>query len=498
MKVSRKVGRRNHSRGSSISRRRFRSKKSRSGYKKKYAKTQRGGARSRKYGNKRTHKRGKRFHRGGGNGFERALNDPGSAAGRSLGQARQRANSIRVITDANELKIGFQGGRYKKEDYKNEVDVLLAPCNTNCVVVFKVKKITGGIFPTQSQRFFCTLTFRFNKTNPSVPVMYSFALEREDRKIVFSLSGESKMKDSILPESATNQQILVEKLKSADFLKQMKYFPDNTNPTNIILYDFSDPTNIPIFDALANIILDSNYTQKAKGVDGVNISASANTPALAPSNEELMRQKEQKQEQYMLEQEEYKKKLSEEKEKINEEVKRLGDELEVTLLEQTTPVKFNDFKTELMQIAESSIGKIMNSTTLDDDKKEGRKGYIKFLLLELLLSQYKIMKRIYLLTKIKELNDTDGSPLYKQVTGYDNIDTNPFLGRMISDLLQNTENVKKIMEGLGDETYDVPSKYLIDKNSVNKLSESLNSLDDESEQKTKLEKEIEELFTKVQ
>ena len=67
MKVSRKVGRRKHSRRSSISRRRFRSKKSRSGYKKRYAKTQKGGKRGRgqKRIGARTHKRGKRFHRGG-------------------------------------------------------------------------------------------------------------------------------------------------------------------------------------------------------------------------------------------------------------------------------------------------------------------------------------------------------------------------------------------------------------------------------------------------
>ena len=46
MKVSRKVARRSHrSRYSSVSRRRLRNKKSRSGYKKKHAKTQRGGAR---------------------------------------------------------------------------------------------------------------------------------------------------------------------------------------------------------------------------------------------------------------------------------------------------------------------------------------------------------------------------------------------------------------------------------------------------------------------
>ena len=65
MKVSRKLGRRKHSRSSFVSRRRLRNKKSRSGYKKRYAKTQRGAAGSRKYG----HKRGKRFHRGGVNEF---------------------------------------------------------------------------------------------------------------------------------------------------------------------------------------------------------------------------------------------------------------------------------------------------------------------------------------------------------------------------------------------------------------------------------------------
>jgi hypothetical protein len=74
MKVSRKVGRRKHSRGSSISRRRLRNKKNsknKSSYKKRYAKThkggcwsaKKGGARSRRHG----HKRGKRFHRGGHN-----------------------------------------------------------------------------------------------------------------------------------------------------------------------------------------------------------------------------------------------------------------------------------------------------------------------------------------------------------------------------------------------------------------------------------------------
>jgi len=80
MKVSRKVGRRIRKHTSSISRRRLRSKKSykKNSYRKKY--TQKGGswgpskkgcARGRKYkrAHTHTHKRGKRFHRGG-NGTE--------------------------------------------------------------------------------------------------------------------------------------------------------------------------------------------------------------------------------------------------------------------------------------------------------------------------------------------------------------------------------------------------------------------------------------------
>jgi hypothetical protein len=70
MKVSWKVGRRSHS---SISRRRLRSKKSnknKSSYKKRYGKTHKGGKRGRFYKCARTHKRGKRFHRGGEGEFK--------------------------------------------------------------------------------------------------------------------------------------------------------------------------------------------------------------------------------------------------------------------------------------------------------------------------------------------------------------------------------------------------------------------------------------------
>jgi hypothetical protein len=76
MKVSRKVGRRKRASSYSISRRRLRNKKSRSGYRKKNAKTQKGGKRGRgqKRMRARTHKRGKRFHRGGLNEDGTGLN----------------------------------------------------------------------------------------------------------------------------------------------------------------------------------------------------------------------------------------------------------------------------------------------------------------------------------------------------------------------------------------------------------------------------------------
>jgi hypothetical protein len=68
-KVTKKLGRRKHSRNSSISCRRLRSKKSykKNSYRKKNAKSQKGGKRGRSYKCMRvhTHKRGKRFHRGG-------------------------------------------------------------------------------------------------------------------------------------------------------------------------------------------------------------------------------------------------------------------------------------------------------------------------------------------------------------------------------------------------------------------------------------------------
>lgn len=75
-----------HRKSSSVSRRKLRNRRNKSGSRKKYTHThththtikggcwgKKGGARSRRYGHKRTHKRGKRFHRGGETPMEEIL-----------------------------------------------------------------------------------------------------------------------------------------------------------------------------------------------------------------------------------------------------------------------------------------------------------------------------------------------------------------------------------------------------------------------------------------
>jgi len=113
MKVSRKLGRCSRS---SISRRRLRNKKSRSGYKKRYAKTQKGGKRGRGYKRARTHKRGKRFHRGGVPDFDDDDIVPGSLSNvvetiiaRDLPEGIKRTNFIGTFS----LDFKRTDGRYK-------------------------------------------------------------------------------------------------------------------------------------------------------------------------------------------------------------------------------------------------------------------------------------------------------------------------------------------------------------------------------------------------
>ena len=174
------------------------------------------------------------------------------------------------------------------------------------------------------------------------------------------------MQGSILSTTNTNQQFLAEKLRSKNFLQKMSYFKGN----NRILYDFSDPANIPIFNELASIFEDTDYTTMALKKCRSTIGYSA--PALAVASTPAVVTEltpEQRHQQIMLKQREYKEILTQEKERIMRDVEKLGDNLEVTFEGQQSAVKFSDFKSELMKIAESSIQKITINSQLTDEKK---------------------------------------------------------------------------------------------------------------------------------
>jgi hypothetical protein len=443
MKFSRKVGRRSRF---SVSRRRLRNKKSRSGYRKKH--TQRGGKQGRghKRMRARTHKRGKRFHRGGdvittGQGIE---------------------NAFMEYSDNYESKIIDKETRSFCVGKKNNV------------VMFKVKK-EGTFSTTEPQKFYCVLKYTIKKDGDDYNVRSFLLLTRFDNSgIVFSVDGDSKMHSSTLPDSAINQEILAEKLKSKNFLEKMKSMKN-------ILYDFSDPANKSIFDKLAEIFENKDYTSSVLAKFKSIIESSPP----APESEATLALKQQ--------QKEYNELLTQEKEKIKQQVKILGDNLEVTFEGQQSAVKFSDFKSELMQIAKSSIQKINDNSELTNRNKNECKDFIKFLLLQILLAQYKIMKRTYLLIKLKKLNDTNYSPLYHKLKGEDNIDENAFMSLNIRNLLKKTNEVKEIIESVGNLTYDYRENYFKDKDKLNTFSDNL-LYDDylDTEQKRKLEQELEQ------
>ena len=451
MKVSRKVGRRSRS---SISRRRLRNKKSRSGYRKKH--TQRGGKRGRgqKRMRVRTHKRARRFHRGGD-----------------------------VITTGEGIKNTFidYGDNYEIKTNDRETQSFFIGKKNKVVVMFKVKK-EGTFSTTEPQNFYCVLNYTIKKDGDNYNVRSFLLLTRVDNSnIVFSVGGDNKMNSSPLLDTASNQEILAEKLKSKNFLEKMRSMKN-------ILYDFSDPANKSIFDKLAEIFENKDYTSSVLA----KFKSSIESSPPAPESEATLARKQQF-EQIELKQKEYNELLTQEKEKIKKEVEILGDNLEVTFEGQQSAVKFSDFKSELMQIAKSSIQKINDNSKLTDRNKNECKDFIKFLLLQILLAQYKIMKRTYLLIKLKELNDTNDSPLYHKLKGEDNIDENTFMSLNLRNLLKKTNEVKEIIESVVNLTYNYSEKFLIDKYSLTTFSDNL--LDDDyldTEQKLKLEQELEQ------
>jgi hypothetical protein len=453
MKVSRKVGRCKGA--SSISRRRLRNKKS--GSKKKH--TQRGGKygkRGRGHKRARTYKRGKRFHRGG---------------------------VLRVINDATGIKNGFLNGKYKiTYDNGSEVDVSLGPYDTNCVVVFKVKK--EGTFSTKEpQQFYCTLTFTFNKQNLDTPVKYSFALQRkDDSNIKFAVAGKEKMTPSILPDNATSQQIIAEKLKSKNFLEKMTYFKGNS-ADNRIIYDFSDPNNLPIFSALADIIMDNAYIIKAKKFIKDNPSpkeeAKAMADFVAKYDANIAAQKVAIKTTYIPD--------------AISQIKQLKDDsFEVQPYNMGESLNFGSFKRTLILFATQQKQEINSNSSFDDAQRKNFKSQIDELLKLLLFAQFMGMKILkineYVTEKLKSsyILDFEVSRILETMEKLTE-DTKTFITKLVAGEEQSDafDMLKNRLENFAKKCNTIKENE--------ELTNNTDSNDLDAERKAQLVKDVDEL-----
>jgi len=224
--------------------------------------------------------------------LERAMNDPDSAEGRRLRAAAQRQVSderIQTSENAREAITTAQG--IEDAFSKDSTDSVCVTINDNTIdfylrdtdqviVLFKVKK--GVRFSTtEPQKFYCVLRYAIEKQPDGEYIVTSvLRLTRVDNsEIAFSVGGK-QMEGSTLGKNNTNQEFLAEKLKSTNFLQKMPYFKGGKEE-NRIDYDFSDPGNLPIFSALADILEDKDYVTMALEKCGSSIGYSA--PALPAS-----------------------------------------------------------------------------------------------------------------------------------------------------------------------------------------------------------------------
>ena len=196
MKVSKKVGRRSRS---SISRRRLRNKKTKSGYKKKHAKTQRGGARSRKYG----HKRGKRFHRGGVKGCE----------------------SLEFI-DWTTTMSGFGSNNYT------------ANGNQNIFLTYKKK----GSLMSYPSDFSIEFKTRYSKVGGRY--VSDIVLKRQTSPYITCMITDNQLNDIIESIGEQKNEILVP-----------AYINDNLSAAAVYgLYDFSFQSNLQCFEKVKTLL----------------------------------------------------------------------------------------------------------------------------------------------------------------------------------------------------------------------------------------------------
>jgi hypothetical protein len=296
MKVSRKVGRRSRKHtSSSISRRRLRSKKSykKNSYRKKNAKTQKGGKRGRSYKRMRvhTHKRGKRFHKGGNPGdsldFVEKLMYPQSewAYQEEQNILRKKRQDYATITDPSQFKDQTNGGKLimHSTHYSSKVSLVTHDPNLNNdpynyrspIITLKCQKKTGGFFPAKPQKFSCYISYHYNTQENEIRVYVSFTRENNN-DIVFQFIGT--------PDNVANQ------LKNLNDLSRVTAKKGPSAQHDGEIYSFNFPNeNREMFNAIADVII---YYED-------NVSGMVTTTS---QKEQLQKKKEQKQQQQQQQQ----------------------------------------------------------------------------------------------------------------------------------------------------------------------------------------------------
>jgi len=436
MKVSRKVGRRSRS---SISRRRLRKKNSKSGYRKKHSKTQKGGKRGRgqKRMRARTHKRGKRFHRGG----EICVNTP---------TPDEKIITISIDTsgvitpDPNNSNVVFSTIKYKK-CYANNAghnipfigDLLqgIYWLKISGVTLKYTKKtgVLGGVFNKKGAPSPFQVVIIKKKGTDDFDVI----LTREDENVgKYGTSGWSlEVFFMIHSNTLSDLNDALTDPKKLQIMQSNQHVSSGPSTAGH-MYDFNFTENNPYFDYLkkaAGFLQD--YDKEQSKVKATNEASK--------------------------------------KAAVIEEAK--SDELKVKLSGETTYQTFGIFKKEIIVFARDNKQKLDNNQELTDDVRDKNKRMIDNLLLQILLARYKLMRRIYFNDEgILDVHNNDK----ESVT---------------SELLTQTTRVREIIKNLGNGLQDQQSNFDSCIEAITTLISTMGSdeyVHLDTEQKQKLEQEL--------
>jgi hypothetical protein len=418
MKVSRKVWRRKHSRSSSISRRRLRNKKNnknKSGYRKKNAKTQKGGKRGRGYKRMRahTHKRGKRFHRGGAQCEDGGIKDtkkPGLEI--DLKDYTLKSN----VDQTNALQINDSHVTHYPHGYvkcfshntkSDEVDVYAIGFTNVPLAYTKEGLLTGSRVPG---RFKVVIIEQKPNSRDVVhktrePLRYfRVILTRQDNYTgKFSRWDPGMALETYFILYAGSRDGII--LNLTDATKLQKIESNHKGE----YYSFSYPENQKFFELLieaAKVL--------AIYVEGLFTAEKDKSKAEAVVSSKKINEAKRK------------------KDEAFEEIRKLKDNLEVKFDGQTEPIKFSDFKRELIELAQFNKQQI-DKQTLDAETKKRRTDQIDKIVKVIVNAQYKLMKDSFIHLKV-----------------YGNYDRFYSRGRRLDNINKLKEQMNKLVDGTHD------------------------------------------------